>query len=219
MDLSTLSAITQSNESTSQTKKQGTLTQEDFFNLFVAQLKYQNPLEPMDNYQMATQMAQLGSMESLNNMNLSLQNMAANQVSMSSLQASELIGRKVEATGNVLSKENGAVSEGTYQLSKPGKVTVRIYNAEGTLLRTLEEGVKDTSKQKVVWDGKSQEGEKLPDGTFPFKISATDENGQSISVSSSMVGIVTGISFENGVTYLKLGSQKITLSNITAITN
>jgi flagellar hook assembly protein FlgD len=51
MDLSTLSAITQSNESTSQTKKQGTLTQEDFFNLFVAQLKYQNPLEPMDNYQ------------------------------------------------------------------------------------------------------------------------------------------------------------------------
>jgi flagellar basal-body rod modification protein FlgD len=219
MDLSTLSAITQSNESTSQAKNKNTLTQEDFFNLFVAQLKYQNPLEPMDNYQMATQMAQLGSLESLNKVNLSLQNMAANQASTSSLQASGLIGKKVEATGYVLSKESGTVSAGSYQLSKPGKVTVRIYDAQGTLVRTLEEGVKDTSKQKVVWDGKNQKGEKLPDGTFPFKISATDENGQSISVSSSMVGTVTAISFENGVTYLKLGSQKITLSDITAITN
>ncbi len=219
MDLSTLSAITQANASTSQTKKQGTLTQEDFFNLFVAQLKYQNPLEPMDNYQMATQMAQLGSMESLNQMNLSLQNMAANQASTSSLQASGLIGKKVEATGYVLSKENGTVSAGGYQLSKPGKVTIRIYNAQGTLVRTLEEGVKDTSKQKVVWDGKSQEGEKLPDGRFAFKISATDENGQSIAASSSMVGTVTGISFENGVTYLMLGSEKISLSDIMAISS
>jgi flagellar basal-body rod modification protein FlgD len=219
MDLSALSAITKSNESTSQAKNKNTLTQEDFFNLFVAQLKYQNPLEPMDNYQMATQMAQLGSLESLNKVNLSLQNMAASQASTSSLQASELIGKKVEATGYVLSKESGTVSAGSYQLSKPGRVTVRIYDAQGTLVRTLEEGVKDTSKQKVVWDGKNQKGEKLPDGRFAFKISATDENGQSISASSSMVGTVTGISFENGVTYLMLGSEKISLSDIMAISS
>jgi len=98
-------------------------------------------------------------------------------------------------------------------------VTIRIYNAQGTLVRTLEEGVKDTSSQKVAWDGKSQEGETLPDGTFTFKISAKDENGQPVSVSSLMVGTVTGISFENGVTYVRLGSGKISLSDITAIIN
>jgi len=93
MNLSALSAINQSNESTSQTKK-NTLTQEDFFNLFIAQMKYQNPLEPMDNYQMATQMAQFGSLESLNQMTGYLENMAAIQASMGSLQASGLIGKK-----------------------------------------------------------------------------------------------------------------------------
>jgi flagellar basal-body rod modification protein FlgD len=219
MDLSALSAVMQSNQSTSQAKKKNTLNQEDFFNLFIAQMKYQNPLEPMDNYQMATQMAQFGSLESLNQMTGYLQNMATIQASMGSLQASGLIGKKVEAVGNVLSKENGAISEATYQLSKPGKVTIGIYDAQGSLVRTLEEGVKDTSSQKVVWDGRSQNGETLPDGAYTFRISVRDENGQSVSVSSSIVGTVTGISFESGITYVRLGSVKISLSDITAITN
>lgn len=219
MDLSALSAVMQSNQSTSQAKQKNTLNQEDFFNLFIAQMKYQNPLEPMDNYQMATQMAQFGSLESLNQMTAYLQNMAAIQASMGSLQASGLIGKKVEAVGNVLSKENGAISEATYQLSKPGNVTIRIYNAEGTLVRTLEEGVKNRSSQKVVWDGKNQNGETLPDGAYTFRISARDENGQSVSVRSSIVGTVTGISFESGITYVRLGSVKISLSDIAAITN
>ncbi len=217
MDLSALSAITQSNEPASQTKKKNTLTQEDFFNLFIAQMKYQNPLEPMDNYQMATQMAQFGSLESLNQMTLSLQNIAAYQASMNSLQAMGLIGRRVEANGNILTKENGTVSEGAYQLSKPGKVTIRIYNAQGALVKTMEEGVKDATKQTVVWNGMGQEGTELPDGTFTFQISAVDNQGRSIPVQSYRTGMITGVYFENGAVYLKLGSEKVSPSEILSV--
>jgi flagellar basal-body rod modification protein FlgD len=69
----------------------------------------------------------------------------------------------------------------------------------------------------VAWDGKDQNGVKLSDGTYTFRVSAVDGSGQSILTSTSMVGTVTGISFENGITYLMIGSGKITLSDITSI--
>jgi flagellar basal-body rod modification protein FlgD len=217
MSISPLSSAVDQNQSMSQTSAKNTLTQQDFLNLFVTQMRYQNPLDPLDNNQMATQMAQFGSLEALNNMNTILGNMASSQASMNDLQGIALIGKKVEASGNSLSIEGGKVSEGYYQLSNPGKVTLRIYDAQGRLVRTIDDGLKDGSKQKIVWDGKNQQGATLSDGLYLFQVSAVDEKGQAISVKSSSVSTVTGLSFENGVVYLNCGPKKITLSDILSI--
>ena len=217
MSISAVSSTVDQNQSVTQTAKKNTLTQEDFLNLFVTQMRYQNPLDPIDNNQMATQMAQFSSLEALNNMNTILGNIAGYQASMNSFQGVGLIGKKVEAIGNGLSVDQGKVSEGYYQLSKPGKVTLQIYNAQGGLVRTIEDGQNDASRQKVVWDGKDQQGVTLPDGTYVFQVSALDEKGQAISVSSYMIDTVTGVSFENGVVYLNCGPKRITLSDILSI--
>jgi flagellar basal-body rod modification protein FlgD len=217
MNVAALSPGTNLQESAAQTKKKDTLSQEDFMNIFVAQLKFQNPLEPLDNYQIASQMAQFSSLEALTKMGESLQNVSAYQASMNSLQTAGLIGKKVEAAGNSLFVSGGSTSEGYYQLSGPGKVTVKIYDASGGLVRTLEEGVKDTSKQKIVWDGKNQSGASVADGTYTFEVLGTGETGQSVSSSSWMVGAVRGISFEQGITYLQLGATRITISDIISI--
>ena len=217
MTISSLTAAAEANPSESPSKRKTSLNQEDFMNLFVAQLKNQNPLAPMDNYQMASQMAQFSSLEALNSINQWIQQMTAYQSSTNSLQAAGLIGKKVEATGNSLFVNQGTVSEGYYQLTKPGTATIKIYDANHQLVRVIEEGAKDTSKQKLVWDGKDQNGAPLPDRTYTFEVSSTDEQGQTVKVESWMVGTITGLSFENGITYLKMGSGKITLSNIVAI--
>jgi flagellar basal-body rod modification protein FlgD len=217
MSISPLSSAVDQNQSISQTSKKNALTQQDFLNLFVTQMRYQNPLDPIDNNQMATQMAQFGSLDALNNMNTTLGNIANYQASMNSLQGIALLGKKVEAKGNSLSIEKGNVSEGYYQLSSPGKVTIQICDAQGRLVRTIDDGLKDGSKQKVVWDGKNQQGATLPDGTYQFQVSAVDEKGQSVSVSSYFTATVTGISFENGVAYLNCGQKKITLSDIISV--
>lgn len=217
MTVSALSPTANLNSSPAQTKRKTTLNQEDFLNLFVTQMRYQNPLDPMDNYQMATQMAQLNSVEALNKMNSSLQNIGNYQASMNSLQATGLIGKKVETLSNLISIDGGKVSEGYYELSRPGRAVIRIYDAGGSLVRIVEEGIKDHSKQKVVWDGKNQQGTPLPDGAYTFQVSAIDEKGQSIPVQSYGVDIVTGISFENGVIYLQGRSKKITLGEILSI--
>ncbi len=217
MTISSVTAAAGTDHAASQTQKKGTLTQGDFINLLVTQMRFQDPLNPIDNNQMATQMAQFGSLQALQDMSESLKNMAAYQSSSSNLQVAGLIGKTVEAAGNNLQISQGAVSGGHYQLSRPGKVRIGIYDASGQLVRILDEGVKDTSKQKLVWDGKNQQGATLPDGAYSFQVSAVDEKDQSVSVSSSMVAPVTGVSFENGSTYLKLGSAKIAVSDILSI--
>lgn len=185
--------------------------------LFVAQLRNQNPLQPMDNYQMASQMAQFSSLQALNTMSQAIQNMTAFQASINNLQVAGLIGKKVEAQGNRLSVGQGTVTEGFYQLARPGKVIIKIYDGGGKLIRTLDEGLRDASKQKIVWDGKNEAGYNVPEGTYTFEVSAVDSTGQPISSTSWLVGAVSGISFENGITYLHLGSIKITISDIRSI--
>jgi flagellar basal-body rod modification protein FlgD len=217
MSISALSSVVDQSQSVSQTSKTDTLTQQDFLNLLVAQMKNQDPLNPIDNNQMATQMAQFASLDALNNMNTTLTNIANSQASMNSLQGIGLLGKKVEANGNSLSVEKGNVSEAYYQLSSPGKVTIQIFDAQGRLVRTIEDGLKDISKQKVVWDGKNEQGVTQPDGTYQFQVSAVDTKGQSVSASSNFVATVTGISFENGIVYLQCGPKKITLSDIISI--
>lgn len=217
MDVLSVTPTAQVNASGSSSTRKTSLSQEDFMNLFVTQLKNQNPLEPMDNYQMASQMAQFSSLEALGNISQSLQNLTSYQASMNSLQATGLIGKKVEISGNRLFKEEGSISEGYYKLSQPGKVTINIYDANHQLIRAIEGGVKDTSKQKVTWDGKDQNGNVLPQGTYTFEVTAIDEKGQILKGESWMVGAITGVSFENGIAYMNMKSGKITLSDIVAI--
>jgi flagellar basal-body rod modification protein FlgD len=213
----TSAAAAQNSQSTSVQRKTA-LSQEDFLKLFTKQLQYQNPLAPMDNYQMSAQMAQLTTVQALGDLTKSMQNLEAYQASASSLQAVGLIGKKVEATGNTVSiGQDNTVSGGSYQLAKPGHAYIQIFDANGNMVRVIDDGVKDTSKQKFTWDGKNQQGAALPAGNYAFKVSAVDEKNQSIQVTTSKIATVTGVSFENGIAYLNLGPDRITMSDLIAV--
>jgi len=214
---STLAAAATSDLASTQTKGKASMTQEDFLNLLMTQLQFQDPLKPLDNYQMAAQLAQLGTIEGINTLTQSVDVMNAYQAATAHLQVVGLIGKKVEAVGNTLVVNQGNPAEGSYQLSKAGKVTIEVYDSNGNLAKTLNEGMKEATKQRFAWDGTNQSGQRVPDGAYSFKVKAVDAKGDPISVSTSMVGVVNGISFENGVTYVNIGSEKITLPNIFAI--
>lgn len=218
MNVSSLSSTSPAGTPTSAGPKRKTsLSQEDFLNLFITQLKNQNPLEPLDNYQMASQMAQFNSLDSLNRIQQTLQTLGAYQASMNGLQATGLIGKQAEVEGHFLTIKGGKVSDSYYQLSRPGRVKILIYDERGQLIRTLEEGIKDITKQKVVWDGKSQTGIQQPDGKYLFQVAALDEKGEPVPARLSSVDVITGIHFENGIIYLNVGSEKVTLQDVRAI--
>jgi flagellar basal-body rod modification protein FlgD len=201
------------------TSKKNSLNQEDFLKLFMAQLKFQNPLEPMDNFQMATQLAQFNTVDALTRMNETMTQLAASQNSMNNVQVAGLIGKKVKTQGNGLAIQQGAASEGMYQLAKPGKTLVQIFDSQGTLVRLIDAGAKDTSLQRIAWDGKSQSGAILPDGTYTFKVMAVDSQGQSVSVTTYQTGTVDGVSLENGAVALQVNGGKVQFGDILSILN
>ena len=197
--------------------KKGSLDQADFLKIFVTQMKFQDPLEPLDNYQMASQMAQFSMVQSLNSMTASMKSMESSQAAVNNLQAAALVGKKVEVKGSALSLSQGTASEGSYQLDKPGKVTIKIMDEKGSLVRVIESQVTDTQKQKLLWDGKNEQGIALPDGQYSFQVSAVDAQGAAIEVKTTMVGKVDGVTLDQGKAYLQIGSNKVLLSEIIAI--
>jgi len=217
MTTSAINATTATATSTTPTKKNGVLNQADFLNIFVTQLKYQDPLQPLDNSQMASQMAQFSMVQSLNTMSESMKNMESSQAAVNNLQAAALVGKKVEVKGNALNLSQGTASEGSYQLDKPGKVTVKILDEKGSLVRVIETQVTDTQKHQFLWDGKNDQGTALPDGKYSFQVSAVDAQGAAIGVNTTMVGKVDGVSLDQGKAYLQIGSNKVLLSEIIAI--
>jgi len=215
--VSAATAAATSDQPVTSTQRKNVLTQEDFMKLFTKQLQYQNPLSPMDNAQMATQIAQFNQVEALNTLVKSFRNLESYQASINSLHTVGLIGKKVEAAGNTLSIEQGKVSEGYYQLDKPGKVNIQVFDANGALVRVIQAGVKDVSKQAFTWDGRNQQGVSVPDGVYSFTVAAMDERNQPIPVKTSRVGLVTGIAFDGGITYLEMGKDRVTASEILSI--
>lgn len=217
MSIGALSATSANAATNVQPQRKKELTQEDFLNLMLTQMRYQNPLSPMDNYQMAAQLTQMGTMEGINKLTEAMDVMSAYQASTAHLQVAGLLGKKVEALGNHLVIDQEKVSEGSYQLSTPGKVTLEIYDGKGNRVRTIEEGSKEATKQKFTWDGRNELGVKLPDGVYTFSVRAVDAKGGPIPVSTSVIGTVTGVSFEDGVTSVTVGSDRIPLASIFAI--
>jgi len=216
MIISSATSATNSNQASGQVKK-GELTQQDFLNLFMTQMKFQNPLEPLDNYQMATQLAQFNTVDALNRMKEALDRLTASQASLNNLEAGSLIGKKIQAKGNRLSIQQGIVSQGFYQLSRPGRVILQIFDSSGKLVRRIDAGFKDSSPQAVGWNGKDERGTSLPDGAYFFAVTAADEKGQAVPLTTSWVDRVSAVSFENGTPYFVLGNEKITFADILAI--
>jgi len=217
MTTSAINAATATGASTNPTSKNSSLNQADFLNIFVTQLKHQDPLQPLDNNQMASQMAQFSMVQSLNDMTATLKSMESSQAAVNNLQAASLVGKKVEVKGSTLSLSQGTASDGSYQLEKPGKATIKILDEKGSLVRIIESGVTDTEKQKFIWDGKSQQGAALPDGQYRFQVEAVDAQGAAIEVKTTMVGKVDGVTLDQGKAYLQIGSNKVLLSEIMAI--
>jgi len=217
MTTSAINSATATGTSTNPTSKKNALDQADFLKIFVTQLRFQDPLEPLDNYQMASQMAQFSMVQSLNGMTESIKSMESSQAAANNLQAAALVGKKVEVKGSALTLSQGEASEGSYQLDKPGKLTVRILNDKGSLVRVIETQVSDTQKHQFLWDGKNDQGIAIPDGQYSFQVSAVDAQGGNIEVKTTMVGKVDGVTLDQGKAYLQIGSNKVLLSEIIAI--
>ncbi len=196
-------------------KARNELGKDDFMKLMSAQLKYQDPINPMKNQEMAAQLAQFSSLEQMMNVNQNLEKMAAGQKPSEHMIAATLIGKRITTDTMNISLEKDGQPEIPFKVPADAKqVNLAIVDAKGEIVRELELGEMKEGQQSVRWDGKSKSGMPQPKGEYTYKITGLDANGKPMNFSSDASGIVTGVSFEGGKSLVHVGGQKIAIEKI-----
>ena len=186
--------------------------------LMSAQLKYQDPISPMKNEEMAAQLAQFSSLEQMQNVNTTLEKMVSAQKPSEHMLAASLIGKKVSTDSTHFSFEKGNNPELSFRLpTDAAAVNVAILDAKGEVVREIELGEMAHGEQSVRWDGKNGKFQEQPLGEYSFKITAADKDGKSVPVNSDTSGIVTGVTFEGGKSVLIMGDKKVAVDRVARI--
>lgn len=183
--------------------------QNRFMTLLVTQMRNQDPLNPMDNAQVTSQMAQLSTVTGIDKLNNTLETLINNVQMGQSYQASNLIGRSVLTPGDTIQT---AGEGGYFGIELPigaDKVTVNIKDGSGTTIRTIELGKQDAGTIPLTWDGFKDDGVLAANGSYKFEVSATVAGNQAESTSLSFAKVLSISNYPTGV--------KLNLSNLMSV--
>lgn len=123
-----------------------------FLKLLVAQMQNQDPLSPMDNAQVTSQMAQIQSVTGIENLNKTVQGLSGQFMQMQALQGTQLIGRDVIVPGNKLLIENGKAEAGFELNTAADSVKVEVLGPSGHVLDTLNLGAQSAGAHEFTWN-------------------------------------------------------------------
>jgi len=172
------------------------LGEQDFLTLMTAQLKNQDPMKPMDNSEMLSQLAQFSTVSGITGLQTSFTGLSNSLVSNQTLQASGLIGHSVTVPGNSLSFDGSAAVKGGATLTASGDLVIDIKDASGQVVRHMDLGVQPAGQASFQWDGKDNTGSVVGAGSYSF--TANVVNGtQSQAAATLVAGNVSSISVDN----------------------
>ena len=163
-----------------------------FLTLLVTQLQNQDPLNPLDNAQVTSQLAQLSTVNGINKLNDTLAGLVSSFGASQYLQAANLVGHDVLVPGNAMALAGGKAAGGFTLPSAAEKVVVSVTDAAGTRVRQLDLGARGDGAQRFEWDGKTDAGTAAKDGNYAISVTATI-GGKAVALDPLMAGKVTGI--------------------------
>lgn len=169
-----------------------------FLKLLTTQLQNQDPLNPVDNAQMTTQIAQLNMVDGINTLNTSMQGVLSAMNGSQAMQAASIVGHGVLVPGSALTlteatSTTSAVAVGGYKLeSAADKVNVTIKDSNGTVVRSVSLGEADAGVNAFSWDGKNDEGVAQAAGNYTVSFEAT-QGGNAVKVSALTLGTVSSV--------------------------
>lgn len=187
--------------------------QSSFLTLLVAQLKNQDPTNPMENNELTSQLAQISTVSGIEKLNTTLGSISGQIDNSQSLQASNLIGHGVMIPGTTIlagtGSEEGAVTTTTpfgVELQQAAdKVTATITDKNGAVVRTIDIGELTAG----AWDGTLTDGTTAPNGSYNVAISANN-GGTQLVAQPLQFALVQGVIRGNNGNTLDLGTYGTT---------
>jgi flagellar basal-body rod modification protein FlgD len=174
---STTSDVTVTSTPAPAASSDATVTADRFLKLLVAQMQNQDPLSPMDNAEVTSQMAQINTVTGIDQLNTTVQGLSSQFLQMQAVQGASLVGRDVIVAGNKLSIDaTAAVGQGGFELANAADaVKVEVLSASGAVVQTLNLGAEGAGVHSFDW----------PSGT------ATAADGLTFRVSATTGGVAT----------------------------
>lgn len=197
----------------------GAMGKDQFLKLLIAQMQNQDPLNPMDGMQFASQLAQFSSVEQLQQLNSQMQEEAASQTSMlaavNGSVAVSTFGREVVALGNQLDVNGANEPKARFDAPIGGGIgEITIYNGAGAKVATVAAGKFGDGVQTVDLTEATRD---LPRGLYTYEVEVTDSSGEVTKPVTYMEGRIDGIHYTPDGPVLTSGGMQIPFGSILKI--
>jgi flagellar basal-body rod modification protein FlgD len=191
---------------------------QSFLTLLTTQLQNQNPLDPLDTNQFTQQLVEFAGVQEQLNTNDSLSTLVTLQQTAQSTQALTFVGKTAVVSGNTASLSN---SSATWELNVPSNsnVTVNITNSAGQTVFTNTYSATAGNGQAFTWNGQGTDGTQWPDGQYKLTATATDGSGNSVGITTDVVGVVSSVDLTQSPPLLSIDGQSYTVNQIKGIAN
>jgi flagellar basal-body rod modification protein FlgD len=189
-----------------------------FLTLLTTQLQNQDPLDPLDTNQFTQQLVEFSSVEQEVNMNSNLQTLISLQQTAEATSAMQFLGSNVTLTGNTATLAANSPATWSLNSASPATGTVTVTSSTGQTAYTGTVSL-NAGTQTYSWNGQGTNGVTWPAGQYTLAVTATNANGQPVTVSSQVQGTVSGVNMSQNPPQLTVGGQSYPISAIQSINN
>lgn len=194
------------------------LGKEEFLRLLTAQLNNQDPLSPMDNTAFVSQLAEFSGLEQMMNVSKSVEQLAIAQAVNNGSNMVSFIGKDVTYLGDSFNYDGAGGQDLAVDLAGDAdKVTVTVYDSDGKLVRTFESGPMESGNGSVNWDGTDDQGRRVGEGQYTFKVSAEDKNGDRVEAVTRKSGRVEGVTYASGYPELLINGERVPVGEVVEV--
>lgn len=199
-----------------------TLDKDDFMKIMITEMKHQDPTKPMESDKMATQMAQLTSVEQLKNVGVAIEKLADKNTASDRLAMSAMIGKSVTVDKGRFSHQKGTLSPVNFDLPEDAqKIKISVLDERGDTVATRELEPMKAGQNIYNWDGMNESGIQSNTGNYMVRVDAENEKGAKLAINPVSRETVVGVSFEGGETNFLVGNtktpQRVNFRNVTRI--
>lgn len=199
------------------------LGKQDFLQLLVTQLKYQDPMQPTENGEFVAQLAQFGSLEGTQNINKSIEELSrkieslvsgslGSSTAISNASATNLMGKYVRVSANDIIFTAGQKKpvEINVHTDSGAESVLSVTNADGEIVNVLP--LQAGAETKVNWDGTRMDGTKVPTGNYTLKV--TSREGTQDTGYAYFEDKVAGIAYSKAGMRLEIKGQSIAMDKV-----
>lgn len=189
---------------------------DSFLYLLTTQLKYQDPLSPMDSTEFTNQLVQFAGVEQSIQTNKYLETIISQNNSGMASQAVSYMDQVVQAQTNYVPLQNGSGKFAYILGSEASSCVVAIQDSDGNFVRTFT-GELSSGRHVIDWDGKDSDGNQLPDGGYKIVVTATGTDGKDVEIMTTAYGRVTGVAYDGDLIALGMGDVVVNMNSVLAI--